>query len=112
MDKVKTFYSAAECPAKIVDKGVRRAVLAHGPELMVCHLWFDKDAVGALHSHPHVQASYIISGKFEFQIGDEKMVLSAGDSTFKVSGIIHGAVCLEAGELLDIFTPEREDFLA
>ncbi len=105
------FFLAEECPAKTVDDGIRRAVLAHGEDLMCCRLWFDKNAVGKLHEHPHVQISYILSGKFEFQIGDKKVVLSAGDSTYKVSGIIHGSVCLEAGELLDIFTPERKDFL-
>jgi quercetin dioxygenase-like cupin family protein len=48
---------------------------------------------------------------FEFEIGGRKVILKAGDSTFKQPGIVHGAVCLEAGELLDIFHPEREDFL-
>jgi quercetin dioxygenase-like cupin family protein len=35
----------------------------------------------------------------------------AGDSTYKQPDIEHGAVCLEAGVLLDIFTPCRQDFL-
>lgn len=29
----------------------------------------------------------------------------------KEHGVIHGCTCLEAGVLLDIFTPMREDFV-
>ena len=33
-------------------------------------LWlhFEKESVGALHSHPHEQISYVVSGAFEFDI--------------------------------------------
>lgn len=111
MELQKKFFAAEECPAETVSPGVRRAVLAHGKDLMICHLWFEKGAVGALHHHPHVQATYILSGRFAYTIGGETREVKAGDSLYKVSGIEHGAVCLEAGEVLDIFTPEREDFL-
>ena len=29
----------------------------------------------------------------------------------KTNDVVHGCVCLEAGVLLDIFTPYREDFV-
>lgn len=106
------FFPEASCPAKQVGPGVKRAVLAHGKDLMVCHLWFERGAVGTPHRHPHVQATYILSGTFEFTVGGEKRVVTAGDTLYDESGIEHGAVCLEAGEMLDVFTPEREDFLA
>ena len=51
------------------------------------------------------------SAAFEMEIGGKKVVLGPGDSTYKQPGIVHGGVCLEEGTLLDIFTPEREDFL-
>ena len=78
---------------------------------MVCELHFQKGAVGNLHSHPHEQCTYIISGKFEFNINGVKKILGPGDSTYKEPGVVHGAVCLEEGMLIDIFTPAREDFL-
>ena len=108
---IQNFFMGKDAPEKLVADGVVRQVLAHAPDLMVCRLRFAKGAVGALHSHPHVQITYIVSGVFEFDIGGKKVVLHAGDSTFKQPDIVHGAVCLEAGELLDIFHPEREDFL-
>jgi len=108
---IQNFFIGKEIDACNVDKGVSRKILAHGNGLMVCHLYFEKGAIGTLHHHPHTQCTYILSGKFEFDIGGTKQILCAGDSTYKQPEIVHGAVCLEKGELLDIFSPEREDFL-
>ena len=72
---------------------------------------FRKGAVGKLHHHPHTQITYVVSGAFEFTIGDQTKVVRAGDSLLKEDGVRHGCVCLEKGILLDIFNPAREDFL-
>ncbi len=72
---------------------------------------FEKGAVGALHSHPHTQITYVVSGVFEFEIDGEKKVVRAGDTMLKTDGVEHGCVCLEDGVLLDIFSPMREDFV-
>jgi quercetin dioxygenase-like cupin family protein len=53
----------------------------------------------------------VLSGEFEFTIGDEKHVVSAGDTLYKKPEIMHGCVCLKPGTLLDTFTPVRQDFL-
>lgn len=91
--------------------GVERKILAYTDELMVVENRFEKGAVGALHTHPHTQATYIVSGQFEFEISGEKKIVNPGDTLLKKDGIEHGCVCLEAGVLLDIFTPMREDFV-
>lgn len=92
-------------------EGIQRKVLAYHDNLMVVEVSFEKGAVGALHAHPHEQITYILEGAFEFNIGGEKKVVRAGDTTFKEPDIEHGAVCLEKGKLLDIFTPMRKDFV-
>jgi quercetin dioxygenase-like cupin family protein len=51
------------------------------------------------------------SGSFEVEVAGEKQVLNAGDVFFVPSNLIHGVVCLEAGMLLDVFSPMREDFI-
>ncbi len=91
--------------------GVVRRILSYTDELMVVENQFEKGAVGALHHHPHTQITYVVSGKFEFEINGEKKIVAAGDSMLKKDGIEHGCVCLEAGVLLDIFSPMREDFV-
>ena len=73
------------------------------------HLKFETGAVGTLHQHFHSQASYVESGVFELIIGDEKKVLNAGDGYYVPPHILHGAFCLEAGVLIDSFSPHRED---
>ncbi|MCH5344381.1 MAG: cupin domain-containing protein [Acetatifactor sp.] len=92
-------------------EGVVRKILAYTDELMVVENHFTKGAVGALHYHPHTQITYVVSGQFEFTIGDEKKIVNPGDSMLKKDGIPHGCVCLEEGVLLDIFSPMREDFI-
>lgn len=91
--------------------GIKRRMAIYADNAMVVEVHFEKGAVAAIHSHPHEQISYVVSGAFEFDIGGEKKVVRAGDTTYKQPDIPHGAVCLEEGMLLDFFTPHREDFV-
>ena len=89
---------------------VTRKVLAFDNEAMCAEHYFEKGAVGALHSHPHSQITYVADGVFEFEIDGEKRIVKKGDSMLKRDGVKHGCVCLEKGLLVDFFTPMREDF--
>lgn len=92
-------------------EGVERTILCYSENLMLVENHFKKGAVGALHHHPHTQATYIIEGAFEFEVDGEKHVVRKGDVLLKQNDIVHGCVCLEDGILLDVFTPMREDFI-
>ncbi|HAU5564788.1 TPA: cupin domain-containing protein [Serratia fonticola] len=91
--------------------GVKRRVMAHGGRMMAVEVTFEKDAVGPLHHHPHEQLTYVLSGRFAFTINGLTQEVGAGDTLYKAPNVVHGCVCLEAGTLLDTFTPQREDFL-
>ncbi|AFJ45911.1 cupin domain-containing protein [Shimwellia blattae] len=91
--------------------GVSRRILAHAGGMMAVQVNFDTGAIGPMHSHPHEQLTYVLSGEFEFTIGDETHHVTAGDTLYKQPNIMHGCVCIKAGTLLDTFTPVREDFL-
>jgi quercetin dioxygenase-like cupin family protein len=91
--------------------GVLRAILAYNDSIMCVENQFNKGAEGAVHSHPHTQITYILSGVFEFTIGDEKRIVKIGDTLLMESDIEHGCVCIEDGAVLDVFTPMREDFI-
>ncbi|WP_125608130.1 cupin domain-containing protein [Lapidilactobacillus bayanensis] len=110
-DVIKNFFFNKEIPLEDLGGGVTRQVLAHNQNLMVVKVNFEKGSVGSLHHHPHEQISYILDGEFEFSIGGHKEILRTGDTTYKQPDIEHGAVCLEKGSVLDIFTPMRKDFL-
>lgn len=88
-----------------------RTVLAQAPELMVVSFVFAKGDAGALHSHPHVQSTYVRSGRFRFSMDGRDFEIGPGDAFIIPSGAVHGCTCLEAGELIDSFTPRRDDFL-
>lgn len=95
------------CPAP----GITRRILAHGGGMMGVEASFQKGAVGEAHRHPHEQVSYILSGCFEYEVEGQKYILHKGDSYYVAPDLLHGAVALEEGVILDIFTPQRTDFL-
>ena len=99
--------------ANLTDLGgdVSRKILSHGEDMMAVEVIFEEGAIGAVHTHPHVQISYVLEGKFEAEIGNEKRIISVGDTYYTLPYVPHGVKCLEKGRLLDIFTPERKDFL-
>lgn len=108
---IKTLVEDSSLPWQDLGGGIRRKVMAYDDQMMIVKVAFETGGIGALHHHPHTQASYVSKGKFEIGIGDDKMVLSEGDVYFVTSGVVHGALCLEEGELIDVFSPLREDFL-
>lgn len=111
MTEAKIFAHAGEGGWTATPDGNRRRVLLHTDELMMVEFGFDEGGVGALHSHPHVQASYIAEGRFEVTIDGRTEILDAGGSFIVPSGLVHGVRALEAGRLVDSFTPHRADFL-
>jgi quercetin dioxygenase-like cupin family protein len=91
--------------------GSTRRVVLSLPELMLVEFTFVKGGVGALHSHPHVQTSYIAEGVFDVTIDGVTQRIGAGGAYIVPSGKVHGVVAIEAGKLIDGFTPRRDDFL-
>ena len=91
--------------------GVSRRVLAYTPQLMIVEVNFEKGSEGTVHTHPHCQNTYVRSGRFRFNVDGEAVEVGPGDTLAFPSGIPHGTLCLEAGTLLDIFAPMREDFV-
>ncbi|WP_032093796.1 MULTISPECIES: cupin domain-containing protein [Pasteurellaceae] len=98
-------------PLEDLGGGVKRKILAYSENIMAVEVHFEQGAVGAMHNHPHEQLTYVLSGSFEFTIGDETKTVNAGDVLYKAPNVMHGCVCLQPGVLLDTFTPMRQDFI-
>ena len=107
-----TFVLSGTTPWEPAGAGIRRQILGRGPDLMMVRVEFEAGAVGTLHHHKHRQVSYVAAGRFEVTVDDERTELSVGDCFFVAADRVHGVVALEAGTLIDVFTPAREDFLA
>lgn len=91
--------------------GVSRKFLGYDNQIMMVSVKFEKGALGSPHQHFHTQATYVVSGKFEFEIDGVKQIVEAGDGVYIEPNLLHSAVCLEEGQLIDTFSPVREDFL-
>lgn len=93
------------------EPGVTRKILTYSDDLMMCEITFQKGAQGNTHSHPHLQITYIAEGSFEFTIDGETKIVNKGDSVYMAANSVHGVKALEAGKLVDVFNPKRDDFL-
>jgi quercetin dioxygenase-like cupin family protein len=100
-----------DAPYLDIGGGVQRKVLATGGGMMTVQFHFPRGGVGAPHSHLHEQVGYVVSGRFEFTLEGKTTVLGPGDSYYVPSNAVHGALALEDGVLVDVFTPQRQDFL-
>jgi quercetin dioxygenase-like cupin family protein len=91
--------------------GIRRKVLCYDEGIMLVRFAFEAGAVGTEHTHPHTQVSVVESGIFDVTIAGKTERLRPGDSYLVAPNLRHGAVAVEAGVLVDVFTPMREDFV-
>ncbi len=94
-----------------VGEGVKRKIMGYDDKIMLVKVSFDKGGIGYKHEHHHSQVTYVESGSFDFSIGDVTKTVKGGDSVYIPPHILHGAVCTEAGILIDVFSPIREDFI-
>lgn len=103
---------AKDVPFNDLGGGVKRRVLAYSEQLMIVEVVFETDGVGSVHTHPHCQNTFVKSGRFRFTIDGAPVEVGPGDTIAFPSDIPHGTLCLEAGTLIDMFTPMRKDFIA
>lgn len=105
LQREQRFVEANTIPWEYAGIGLKRQLLTYDSSLMMVKVVFDEGGLGTLHSHSHIQMSYVERGKFNVQIGNEKRLLQAGDAYYVPANVVHGAVCLEAGVLVDVFCP-------
>lgn len=107
----KEFIMGDEVAWETVGEGVRRQIMAYDDKIMLVNVEFDKGGVGQMHQHYHSQVTYVISGQFDLTIGDETKRMKGGDAFYIPPNVMHGAICVEKGVLIDVFSPIREDFM-
>jgi quercetin dioxygenase-like cupin family protein len=107
----KEFIMGDEIAWETVGDGVRRQIMGYDDRIMLVNVEFDKGGVGPMHQHHHSQVTYVISGQFDLTIGDETKRMKGGDAFYIPPNVMHGAICVEKGVLIDVFSPIREDFM-
>jgi quercetin dioxygenase-like cupin family protein len=91
--------------------GITRRTLVHGASMMLVEFSLQAGSQLPLHSHPHEQAGYLVSGKIRLTVGTETRDLGPGDSYYAPANVPHGATILEDAIVIDTFSPPREDYL-
>lgn len=107
----KEFIMGDEVAWETVGEGVRRQIMGYDDKIMLVNVEFDKGGIGPMHQHYHSQVTYVISGQFDLTIGDETRRMKGGDAFYIPPNVLHGAICVEKGILIDVFSPIREDFM-
>ena len=106
------FVAHSQAIVQPLSPALERRVLAYAQPLMLVEMTMQQGAVGAMHTHPHCQIDYVVSGAVDFTLGTQTRRMQPGDSVFIPPETPHGAVALENGTvLLDIFAPMRDDFV-
>ena len=90
--------------------GIFRRTLFYNENIMLCHFFLKKGSEVPLHSHKEHQVGYVIKGKLKFITNEQEFITEAGDSYIFGSDEKHGASILEDSEVIDVFTPSREDY--
>jgi quercetin dioxygenase-like cupin family protein len=107
MPVISGFAALRDLPWERVTDKIERRVLA-GQQGMI--VWWKMKA-GA-HQHRHEQIVWMIAGKMDFRIGSDSRSMTARDVAVIPSNMEHEGVFREDTEVVDIFSPPREDFLA
>jgi quercetin dioxygenase-like cupin family protein len=92
---MKIFADASQEPAYVMPDGTQRRVLSYGGNLMLVEFRFAAGVASALHSHPHEQVGYIVSGEIEFIAeGKPAMRLITSGSYYVPPNVKHNIVTL------------------
>jgi quercetin dioxygenase-like cupin family protein len=110
MPIMKGFHTLRELPEeKVTDKITRRVLI--GDKEMIVWWSMKAGAHAAAHRHPHEQIFWMISGRMDFRLADQRRMCGPGDLGVIPGGVEHEAWFPEDTEVIDVFAPPREDFL-
>jgi quercetin dioxygenase-like cupin family protein len=91
--------------------GVDFVVLAIGNDTMVAKMLYKPTDFVPFHKHPNEQSGYVISGKYKLKFGGKEFILTEGDTYSIPADVEHSIEIIEAGEVVDVFSPIRQDYL-
>ena len=91
--------------------GISISTLVRGEKTLMARFELQERSFLPLHSHPHEQTGYLLSGRMTMTIGEQEHHFGPGDSWCIASGVEHGAVIHETCLAIEVFSPVREDYL-
>ncbi len=87
-----------------------KARFVHGANMTLAYWQIEAGAVLPEHSHPHEQASNLLSGDFELTVSGERHRLKPGMVFMIPPDAVHAGRAISDCQILDVFQPVREDY--
>jgi len=91
--------------------GIELQNLAVGKKTHMVKFFLKEGKVLPNHRHIQEQTGYMIRGKMVLTIGGEDCLVETGDSWSIESNVLHSAKIIEDSEVIEVFSPLREDYL-
>lgn len=105
------FYKKDGRPYRKALDGVSFKSLTHGQKTHLTEFRLEKGSQIPVHSHPHEQTGYLVSGKMNFTIAGETFDTEPGNAWNIPGHVEHGVDVLEDCLVIEVFSPAREDYL-
>jgi unsaturated pyranuronate lyase len=90
--------------------GVTRRTLSETPDMMIIELRAQPGSTVPLHSHPHQQITYVVSGQDDLTVDGIAHTLKPGDSCPVAGGVEHMAYFPVESIVVECFTPPRAEY--
>ena len=96
-----------------VKSSLKRQII-YGKNIMVAKMKIKDGFIVPLHHHENEQLSQVISGSIRFWFGEDReqtLDLNAGEVVIIPGNLPHEALMLEDVEVVDTFSPPRQDWI-
>ncbi len=94
-----------------VFEGIERKTLTYGDKTLMTEFRMKKGNMLPMHTHPHEQTGYLVSGEIRLLFASEKFKVEPGDSWCIPGGVEHGAEIIEDAIAVEVFSPVREEYI-
>ncbi|MFH1156168.1 MAG: cupin domain-containing protein [Pseudomonadota bacterium] len=91
--------------------GIHMKTTVFGDRTLMTEFHLDQGSQLPVHSHPHEQTGYLVSGKMTLAIDGKDHLVEPGDSWVIPGGVLHGATVHENCVAVEVFSPVRKDYL-
>jgi quercetin dioxygenase-like cupin family protein len=99
-----------EIPAQALSPQMSRRMI-HRAMITIARLSLRAGAVVPRHGHESEQVSTVVSGRLRFVLDGCEVEVGAGESIEIPSNVAHEVRAMEDSEVLDLFSPRREDWM-
>ena len=92
--------------------GIRRRTITHGSTMYQMRAELEAGSRLPEHQHPQEQIAHVVSGRMRLIVAGVPHELTAGESFYIGSNVLHAVETIIDTVVLDTFSPPRDDYLA